>query len=115
MLRPIDQYFLQQEEPIKSCLVFLRDYLSGFRKGITEHWQYGMPFYYYNGKRFAYLWVDKKSGQPYIGIADGRRIDHPMLQQGKRSRMKILLLDPAQDLPMDTIGAILAEVCSWYA
>jgi len=27
MLRPIDNYFLQQAEPVKSCLQFLREHI----------------------------------------------------------------------------------------
>ena len=44
MLSPIDNYFLQQKEPIKSCLEFLRQHILKFDKGITEKWQYGDAF-----------------------------------------------------------------------
>jgi len=67
MLRPIDNWFLQKEEPIKSCLQFLRDYILRQDAAITETWKYGMAFYCYKGKRFCYLWVHKKYGLPYIG------------------------------------------------
>jgi len=36
MLRPIDQYFLQKEEPIKSCLEVLRRLILNFDEAITE-------------------------------------------------------------------------------
>jgi hypothetical protein len=70
---------LQNEEPIKSCLQFLRDYILKFDEDITEQWLYGMPFFYYKGKRFCYLWIHKKYHKPYIGIVDGHKIDHPEL------------------------------------
>jgi hypothetical protein len=96
MLRPIDNWFLQKEEPIKSCLQFLRKHILQQDAAITETWQYGMPFYCYKGKRFCYLWVHKKFGQPYIGIVNGKRIVHPGLLVEKRAGMKILLLNASK-------------------
>lgn len=110
MLRPIDNYFLQQEEPIKSCLEFLREFILKFDKNITEKWQYGMPFFYCNNKRICYLWVHKKLQQPYLGIVEGKRINHPDLLQEKRARMKILLIDPVKNIPVSKIRSILKEV-----
>jgi hypothetical protein len=114
MLRPIDTYFLQQDEPVKSCLQFLREFIIKQDEHITEGWQYGMPFFFYKGKRFCYLWIHKKYGQPYLGIVDGEKIDHPELLTEKRKRMKILLIDPAKDIPVKKIKVILKEAMSIY-
>lgn len=114
MLRPIDNWFLQKDEPLKTCLQFLRMHILKQDAAITEEWQYGMPFYCYNGKRFCYLWVHKKHGQPYIGIVDGKRIDHPDLLVEKRARMKILLLDASKNMPVGKINMILREVLKLY-
>ncbi len=104
MLSPIDNYFLQQEEPIKSCLQFLREYILKWDKSFAEKWQYGMPFYYYQDKRVCYLWVHKQFRQPYLGIVDGKKINHPDLLQEKRARMKILLVDPDKEIPLKKIN-----------
>lgn len=114
MLRPIDNYFLQHNEPVKSCLQFLRAHILKQDEHITEAWQYGMPFYYFKGKRFCYLWVHKKYHQPYIGIVDGKLIGHPDLVIEKRARMKILLLDAAKDIPIKKIDLILKKVIALY-
>jgi Domain of unknown function (DU1801) len=114
MLRPIDNWFLQKEEPSKTCLQFLREYILTQDTNITEAWKYGMPFFCYKGKMFCYLWVHKKYLQPYIGIVEGKKIDHPDLIIEKRARMKILLLDANKDLPIKKINAILKEVLSLY-
>lgn len=114
MLRPIDNYFLQQKEPVKSCLQFLRQHVLSYDKTITEAWRYGMPFYYYNEKRFCYLWVHKKIGQPYLGIVDGNQLHHPGLLSEKRSRMKIFLIDPGKDVPVSKVNGILKEVLALY-
>lgn len=114
MLRPIDLYYQEKEEPIRSCLQFLRSHILKQHPSITEAWKYGMPFFCFNGKMFCYLWVHKKYKQPYIGIVEGKRISHPDLLQEKRARMKILLIDPARDLPMKKINLILKGTIELY-
>ncbi len=106
MLREIDQYFLQKEEPVQGCMLALRSYILSYNEHITETWKYKMPMYCYREKMFCYLWTDKKTHQPYIGIVDGNLIDHPLLIQEKRSRMKIFHIDVKNDLPLDTIDVI---------
>jgi hypothetical protein len=114
MLSPIDQYFSQKKEPIKSCLQFLRNHILKQDKNITEAWKYGMPFYCYKGKMCCYLWVHKKYGHPYIGIVEGAKIDHPDLLVEKRARMKIFLLDETKDLPLKKIDLILRKMIQLY-
>ena len=106
-MRPIDNYFLQKEEPVKSCLQFLRAHILKQNEEITEAWKYGMPFYCYHGKMLCYLWVHKTLGKPYLGLVDGKRINHPDLVQEKRARMKILLIDPMKDIPVKKLNALL--------
>jgi hypothetical protein len=98
MISPIDHYFLQQPEPNKSCLLFLRKFILAQNEFITEKWSYGMPLYCYKGKRICYLWIDKKLDQPYILLVDGNKIDHPDLIQDDRKRMKIFLVDAKKDI-----------------
>src|SRR6185295_20128338 len=114
MLSAIDNYFLQKEEPVKSCLIFLRRTILKRSKDITEVWRYGMPFYCYKGKRFCYLWVHKKYRQPYIGIVDGQSIHHPDLLTENRKRMKIFLIDPNKNIPLKKINMILKETLLLY-
>lgn len=114
MLRPIDDWFLQKDEPAKSCLQFLRAHILKQNASITESWKYGMPVFCYKGKMFCYLWVHKKYCQPYLGIVEGKRINHPDLIIEKRARMKILLLDPAKNIPVKKINAILKEALTLY-
>lgn len=113
-MREIDLYYLQKEEPVKGCLLFLRQHILDFDKDITEAWKYRMPFFCYKGKMFCYLWVHKKNGLPYIGVVEGKKIDHPDLILEDRARMKILLIDPNNDLPIDEIDAILKKTLSFY-
>lgn len=114
MLREIDNYFLQKEEPSKSCLLALRNYILKYDTNIIEAWKYKMPFYCYKGKMFCYLWTNKATGLPYIGIVEGRKINHPQLIQENRSRMKIMLIDADKDLPLQTINSIFKMALKFY-
>jgi hypothetical protein len=106
-MKALDLFYLQQKEPVKGCLLFLRQHILQFDKSLTEAWKYRMPFFCYKGKMFCYLWTHKKSNLPYIGFVEGRSIDHPALIIEDRVRMKIMLLDPNADVPIETIDAIL--------
>ena len=114
MLNDLDNYFLSQEEPVKSCFLFLRKYILSLDKNLTEQFKYGMPFYCYKNKMFCYLWTHKKYLQPYIGIVEGAKIDHPDLIQEKRARMKILLINPEKDIPIKKVESILKAALKLY-
>jgi hypothetical protein len=114
MMRAVEEYFLRREEPVKSCMLALRQLILDFDPGITEEWKYGMPFYYCHGKMFCYLWIHKKHRQPYIGVVEGQQIVHPRLLPEKRARMAILLVDPETDIPVADVRDILAQAITFY-
>jgi len=113
-MEKMDHFYLDYEEPIKSCLLALRDIILRQNLEISAAWKYGMPFFYFRGKMFCYLWVRKKSGQPYLGMVEGKHFDQPFLLQEKRSRIKIMLFDPNEDLPLETIESILQQALQLY-
>lgn len=113
-MKASDNFYLQQSEPVKATLLALKEIILSQDKNVTGAWKYGMPFFCYKGKMFCYLWMHKKHKQPYIGIVEGKYFDQPFLIQEKRSRMKIMLLDPSKDLPIDTITSILQQALDLY-
>lgn len=114
MTREIDNYFLQQQEPTRSYLLALREYIISFDSDIAEAWKYRMPCYCYKGKMFCYLWVHKKYKQPYLGLVEGKRINHPDLLLEKRARMKIMLFDPQKDIPVKIVRSLLLAAIRLY-
>jgi hypothetical protein len=107
MLKDIDRFFWEKPEPLKSCLSALRYLILSYDPRIEEVWKYSMPFYRLGTNRLCYIWIEKKTGRPYLGIVNGKLIEHPRLISEKRSRMKILLLDAGEDLPVELITEIL--------
>lgn len=63
---------------------------------------------------FCYLWTDKKTDAPYILMVEGKYLDHPKLEEGNRSRMKILRVNPNKDLPLQVIENILQKALNLY-
>ncbi|MDP2384833.1 MAG: DUF1801 domain-containing protein [Bacteroidota bacterium] len=109
MIREPDNYYLNQSEPNKGCLLALRNIILEQDKDITETQKYGMPCFCYKKKMFCYLWTDKNTHEPYILMVEGKHLDHPKLEAGSRSRMKIFRVDPNKDLPIKTIKSILKQ------
>lgn len=109
-----DQFYLRQPEPARSCLLALRQLILAQDKNLSAAWKYSMPFFCYKQKMCCYLWIDKITGQPYLGIVEGKHIHHPQLVQEKRSRMKIIRFDADEDLPVKTIKTILQQMLELY-
>lgn len=108
------QFYLKQSEPDKSCLLALKDLILNHDSEITNEMKYGMPFFCYKGKMFCYLWIHKKYKKPYLGIVEGQHIHHPNLIFENRSRMKIMLFEPNEDLPITTINDLLKQALNLY-
>ena len=113
-MKATDDFFLKHPEPVKAVLLALREIILQQDAAISCVFKYGMPFFCYKRKMFCYLWIQKKSGKPYLGIVEGNRIEHPDLIMEKRSRMKIMLFDPFEDLPLYTIQLLLQQALDLY-
>ena len=114
MIRENDRYYLNKEEPAKSCLLALRRIILEQDANVSETQKYRMPCFTFHKKAFCYLWTDKKTEEPYILMVEGKALKHPELQEGSRSRMKILPVDSNKDLPIKTIQLVLEEALNLY-
>jgi hypothetical protein len=113
-MKATDEFYDKQQEPLRSFYIALREMILLHDENITDSIKYGMPFFSYRGKMFCYFWLHRKYQQPYIGWVEGNYLNHPDLLTEKRSRMKIYLLDPLQDIPVDTIKMLLEKAISVY-
>lgn len=109
-----DHFYLTLDEPNQSCMFALRSIILKQDDHVTETLKWGMPCFCYKKKMFCFLSVDQKTKNPYILIVEGRLINHPMLEAGNRTRMKILRIDPEQDIPLSLITEILNEALNLY-
>jgi hypothetical protein len=106
-VKALDNFYNTQPEPHRSTLLALRDIVLALDPHITPEWKYKLPFFYYKGKMFCYLWVHKKFRQPYISFVHSEELSHPLLLLEKRAKMKILLIDPDEDIPVELLQEFL--------
>ncbi|WKN41037.1 DUF1801 domain-containing protein [Tunicatimonas pelagia] len=106
--------FLSKKEPNKSCLLALRDIILEQDEDITETRKWGMPCFCYKKKMFCYLWTGKKNHELYILLVEGKHLNHPQLEKGNRTRMKILRVNPCEDIDIATIANILQQALDLY-
>ena len=113
-MQKLTDFYLNHNEPVKGCLLALREIILKQDPEISTEMKYGMPFFCYKGKMFCYLWVHKKYQQPYLGMVEGNHLNHPNLLIEKRSRMKIMLFNSDEDLPIKAIEHIVQEALNLY-
>jgi len=114
MIDELYNYYLEQEEPQKSCLLALRSIILEQDKDVSETVKYGMPCFCYKKKMFCYLWTDNKTKEPYMLFVEGKYLNHPELETGGRSRMKILRINSIEDLPIQLIRSLLNDALDLY-
>lgn len=110
----LENFYLSEQEPNRSCLLALRDIVLAQDEFISETIKYGMPCFCYRKKMFCYLWTDKKTKEPYLLMVEGKHLNHASLEIGSRSRMKIFRINPNKDLQKDTIKLILNQALDLY-
>lgn len=113
-MQDIDTFYFKKEEPNKSCLLTLRSIILKQDEHVSETTKYGMPCFCYKKKMFCYLWVDKKSNDPYILFVEGQHLEHPKLETGNRNRMKIFRVNPNIDIPIGTVELLLNKALDLY-
>ncbi|WP_306640303.1 DUF1801 domain-containing protein [Sanyastnella coralliicola] len=106
-MKELDDFYFRQDEPNQSCFLALRQIILNIHPEMTATFKYGGPCFLYKRKMLVYLWRDKKQDIPYILFVDGGKIDHPLLIQGDRKRMKVFYVDPTKDLQVELIEELL--------
>ena len=114
MLPKLERFYEGQEEPNQSCLLALRSLILQQDEQVNETQKWGMPCFCYRKKMFCFLWVDKDTEEPYLLFVEGNYLDHPNLEQGKRSRMKIFRVNSSEDIPVAAISELLNTALDLY-
>ncbi|MFY0605922.1 MAG: DUF1801 domain-containing protein [Cyclobacteriaceae bacterium] len=113
-MTPLDQYFEEKDEPMKGCLLAIKDCMLRYDERIKMSWKWRTPFFSYGDKMLAYLTIHKKTNLPYLGFWNRKNITHPALKSEGRKVVKVYYLDPEEDIDVDTLHEILSEVVSLY-
>ena len=114
MIEELNNFYLNKEEPVKSCLLALRKIILNQDENITETQKWGMPCFCYKKKMFCFLWTDKKTNEPYLLMVEGKHLNHPELEEGNRSRMKIFRVNSNKDIPITSVKQLLNDALDLY-
>ena len=107
-------FYLKQEEPNRSCFLAMREIIRKADEEVGGPVKYGGQCLMNRGRVFCSLWNDKKTNEPYFLLVEGKRLDHPMLEAGDRKRMKVLRVNPQEDLPIEIVNIVLQEALDLY-
>jgi hypothetical protein len=113
-MNPEEIFFESFSEPIRGCFIALQRLILQQDPNITWRWKYGMPFFLFEGQTLCYLWFHKKRQQPYIGVINGRIFNEPQLIQENRRNIRIFLIDPYTDLPVEVLTELLNNILDYY-
>ena len=103
----LNSFYLNQIEPNRSCFLALRSIILDFDTTIWETVKYGMPCFCIGKKPLCYLWKDKVTEEPYVLMVDGIKLNHPCLEQGGRAKMKIVRVNPNEDIDIVSLQGVL--------
>lgn len=111
----LDDFYLAQQEPNRSCFLGLRRHLLSSHFGLTETQKYGMPCFCWHNKPLVYLWTDKKSTWPYVLFVEGKKMSHPALVAGDRKKMRHFPIRPEADIPVEELDELIQLAVSLLA
>ncbi len=107
MVKETDTYYLNIEEPNRSCLLALRNIILDQDEKIIEFLKFKIPCFKYRGKVFCYLWIDKRTNKPCLLMQDGKYLNQPDLEKTEHRQIEIFKINPNEDLPIKKVISIL--------
>jgi len=110
----VQDFFEKQEEPNRSVFLFLKKFIVDSSENIELFYKWKLPFFYFKGKPFCYLWKNKKTNEPYVSFAKGPYLKHTALIKGDRKVFKILPINPNKDIDIRLLQEILDEAIKLY-
>lgn len=98
MNQELENYYLKQPEPIQGCLLALRSIILSIDKEISHRRLYQIPFFYYEEKKLAFLWVNRK--KLLFGIITDKSILTFPEGVKPKDQYETLEINPSEDIPV---------------
>ena len=108
-MNPAEDYILNQPEPYKSILLQLQVAIELSVPILELKYKWKVPYYYYKGKPFCYLYVTK--GYVDVGFWGGAHLDKysKYLVSENRKVMKSLRYFTLDDIDQEILVMVLME------
>ncbi|WP_346882829.1 DUF1801 domain-containing protein [uncultured Algibacter sp.] len=109
-MKPVDAYFLKQEEPYQSMMLYIRYLILDTLPDVKEGLSYRIPFYKCYGKPMMYLNILKCT--TYVDVAFMQGIflekDFPVLKNdNNRKQVRSIQLKSLEDLDFENFIELL--------
>ncbi len=111
-MKALDAYYDGLTEPLQGFMLAVRQVILDLNEEVEETWKWSAPFFLYRKQMLCYLWLDKKTHEPYLGIYGGDALDHPSLVQKHKAKIKKLVFSVDEDIPISTMKEVLSASCS---
>ncbi|NEW84700.1 MAG: DUF1801 domain-containing protein [Mariniphaga sp.] len=108
----LENYYLKQNEPIRECLLALKQIIMGVSDQITHERKFQIPFFSYKGKKLGFLWMNRK--KLILGFVTDKSILTPEDGIRLKDQLEMIQINPNADLPKELIVAKLQEIIRMY-
>jgi len=108
----LEDYYLRHPEPFQGCLLALKHLILKVDNRITQERKYQIPFFCFEGKKLAFLWLNRK--KLILGFVTDKSIIPPTAGIKHKDRLEMMQIDPNADLPVEMIAAKLREQIRMY-
>jgi hypothetical protein len=97
--KQVSEFYEAYAEPQRSLLWMTREVVLGCDSRLSERLGWNLPVFYYR-KYVAYLSVEKKTGDVYLGFVAGVSISDPYgwLESGTRKMIRVVRIADQNDL-----------------
>jgi len=104
----LEDYYLRHPEFFQRCLLALKHVILNLDERITHVRKYQIPFFCFEGKKLAFLWVNQK--KLMLGFVIDKSLNHSKVGVKQKDRLEMIQIDPNVDLPVEMIAAKLKQI-----
>ena len=112
-MNPVEQYILNQREPLQSIMLYIRQIIMEI-PNMEEKYKYKIPFYYYKGKPICYLNILKETNYVDLSFWDGFKLSdkYNLLKGNNRKMVKSLEFKSLKEININILKETLLEAVS---
>jgi len=108
----LEDYYLRHPEPFQGCLLALKHIILNLDNRITQERKYQIPFFYFEDKKLAFLWMNRK--KLILGFVTDKTVLPVQAGIKQKDQLEMIQIDPNKDLPKEIIEAKLQEQIRIY-
>jgi len=108
----LENYYLKHPEPIRGCLLALKQIIMSVSDQVTHERKFQLPFFSYKGMKLGFLWMNRK--KLILGFITDKRILLPEPGIKHTDKLEMIQIDPNADLPKEMIVTKILQLIMKY-